>query len=107
MKDRNFQEENIKEIYVSVETDVNLKNIKKNDVLIFDTNKKVLKNEDIYLVNFKIDDIERVLFGEYNKKLDCFILAENLNKNPIAALKKDKAIEIIGKLVKLTRKYDI
>ena len=61
-----------------------------------------LEDGKIYLFEFEIGNRDILLYAEYNKKIDSFILGEEEKK----ILKRDdEDIKILGILIKTEKKY--
>lgn len=83
--------------YQSIKALYDYKNIKENDTLIFDMDYTELEDGKIYLFEFEIGNRDILLYAEYNKKIDSFILSEEEKK----ILKRDdEDIKILGILIK-------
>ena len=88
--------------YQSIKALYDYKNIKENDTLIFDMDYTELEDGKIYLFEFEIWNRDILLYAEYNKKIDSFILSEEEKK----ILKRDdEDIKILGILIKTEKKY--
>ena len=85
--------------YQSISALYDFKKIKENDTLIFNRGYTRLDNGDVYLFNFKVLDNVYLLYGEYNKDFNTFILDDKGEK----ALKNDENIEVLGVLTHIER----
>ena len=72
--------DNISGKLIKVKSYINLEDIKKGDILIFDTDETILKDDGIYLLNIKNSDTEKSLFGKYKEKYKFFIVFEKMEK---------------------------
>lgn len=88
--------------YQSIKALYDYKNIKENDTLIFDMDYTELEDGKIYLFEFEIGNRDILLYAEYNKKIDSFILSDEEKK----ILKRDdEDIKILEILIKTEKKY--
>ena len=85
--------------YQYIEATYSYKDIKENDTLIFNMDYTELKDGKIYLFNFKIGGKEFLLYAEYSKELNSFILEDK----PKKIIEVDEDIEILGALIKIRK----
>ena len=86
-------------IYKRFTAPYSYKRIKENDTLIFNMDYTELKDGKIYLFNFKIGGKEFLLYAEYSKELNSFILEDK----PKKIIEVDEDIEILGALIKIRK----
>ena len=84
--------------YQSIKAQYDYKRIKENDTLIFNMDYTELNDGDIYLFNSKVLDREFLLYGEYDREIDGFILGVEKT-----ILKNNSDIEVLGVLTKVER----
>lgn len=84
--------------YQSVIAQYDYKRIKENDSLIFNMDYTELNDGDIYLFTSKVLDRKFLLYGEYDREIDGFILGVEKT-----TLKNNSDIEVLGVLTKVER----
>lgn len=85
-------------IYKRFTAPYSYKRIKENDTLIFNMDYTKLDDENIYLFEFTIFDKTLILYGEYNKKYDGFIIEVGDKIIDI-----DDSVQVLGVLAKIER----
>ena len=79
------------------------KGIKENDFLVFDMDDTELEEGKIYLFSFELVRKKYLIFAEYSKELNSFILDDKSEK----IIEVDECIEILGALIKIKREIDL
>ncbi len=79
------------------------KDIKENDILIFNMDYTELEEGKIYLFSFELVGKKYLIYAEYNKELNSFILEDKTEK----ILVVDENIKILGVLTKTKREIDL
>ena len=90
--------------YKFLQADIDLGIIKKDDTLIFDLSDKELQDKKIYLLKINLGYKEVLLYGEYKKDIDCFVYKDSEKME--VTLEYDD-VEIMGRLIKYQREFDI
>lgn len=91
--------------YKFLQADIDLGIIKKDDTLIFDLSDKELQDKKIYLLKMNLGYKEILLYSEYKKDINCFVRENNGESFYLKV--EDDDVEIMGKLIKYQREFDI
>lgn len=89
--------------YQYVKAIYDYKDIKENDILIFNFDDIELKDGKIYLFSFELVRKKYLIYAEYSKELNSFILDDKSEK----IIEVDECIEILGALIKIKREIDL
>lgn len=87
-------------IYKRFTAPYSYKRIKENDTLIFNMDYTSLEDGNIYLFEFTIFDKTLILYGEYNKKYDGFIIEVGDKIIDI-----DDSVQVLGVLRQIERDF--